>query len=55
MEWFVSKGAGVYFPLGHSPHSDFLAEFSDRLVRVQVKSCTAFRMNRWQVSICTRG
>jgi hypothetical protein len=55
MEWFASKGAGVYFPIGHSPHCDFIAEFGDRLARVQVKSCTSFRMNRWQVTICTRG
>ena len=55
MEWFASKGAGVYFPIGHSPHCDFIAEFGDRLDRVQVKSCTSFRYNRWQVTICTRG
>jgi hypothetical protein len=55
MEWFASKGAAVYFPIGHSPHSDFIAEFGKRLVRVQVKSCTAFHFDRWQVTICTRG
>ena len=55
MDWFESKGAGIYFPIGHSPHSDFIAEFGDRLVRVQVKTCTLFRQNRWQVTICTRG
>src|SRR5215213_4115736 len=55
MEWFASKGAGVYFPLGHSPHSDFLAEFSDRLVRVQVKTSTCWIKNRWSVTLCTRG
>ncbi len=35
MEWFESKGAGIYFPIGHSPHCDFIAEFADGLVRVQ--------------------
>src|SRR5215213_7161171 len=55
MEWFASKGAGIYFPVGHSPHCDFIAEFGDRLARVQVKSCTAYRFDRWQVTICTRG
>jgi hypothetical protein len=55
MEWFASKGAGVYFPIGHSPHSDFVAEFGNQLTRVQVKSSTCFRMNRWQVTLCTRG
>ena len=29
MEWFESKGAGIYFPIGHSPHADFIAEFDD--------------------------
>jgi hypothetical protein len=55
MEWFESKGAGIYFPIGHSPHSDFIAEFDDDLARVQVKTCIAFRLQRWQVTICTRG
>ena len=55
MEWFASKGASIYFPLGHSPHSDFIAEFHDRLSRVQVKSCISHRFDRWQVTICTRG
>jgi hypothetical protein len=55
MEWFASKGAGLYFPIGHSPHCDFIAEFDDRLARVQVKSCTCYRLDRWQVTICTRG
>jgi hypothetical protein len=55
MEWFASKGAGVCFPVGHSPDYDFIADFGDRLARVQVKTCTSFRLNRWQVTICTRG
>ena len=55
MEWFESQGAGIYFPIGHSPHADFIAEFDERLVRVQVKTCTSFRLDRWQVTICTRG
>jgi hypothetical protein len=55
MEWFASKGAGIYFPIGHSPHCDFVAEYDERLVRVQVKSCICFRLDRWQVTICTRG
>ena len=55
MEWFASKGAGVYFPIGHSPDVDFIAEFGEDLVRVQVKTCVARLNNRWPVSICTRG
>jgi PD-(D/E)XK endonuclease len=55
MEWFASKGALVCFPIGHSPDWDFVAELDRRLVRVQVKSCTAFRNRRWTVSVSTRG
>jgi len=55
MEWFASKGAGIYFPVGHSPYSDFIAEFRDELIRVQVKTCTRYHLDRWQVTICTRG
>jgi hypothetical protein len=55
MEWFASKGALVVVPLGHSPHWDFVAELDDRLVRVQVKTCTCWLKNRWSVTLCTRG
>ena len=55
MEWFASKGAGIYFPVGHSPHSDFIAEFGDQLMRVQVKTSTYWRLSRWDVTLCTRG
>ena len=55
MEWFASKGAGIYFPIGHSPDCDFIAEFDDRLARVQVKTCTCWIKNRWSVTLCTRG
>jgi hypothetical protein len=55
MEWFASKGAGICIPFGHSPHVDFVADFGDRLARVQVKTCTCFVRNRWSVTLCTRG
>jgi hypothetical protein len=55
MEWFASKGALVCVPLGHSPDFDFVAVQDERLLRVQVKTCVAFRNNRWPVAICTRG
>jgi hypothetical protein len=55
MEWFASKGAIVCFPIGHSPDWDFIAELDGRLLRVQVKSCIAFRHRRWDVTVCTRG
>jgi PD-(D/E)XK endonuclease len=55
MEWFASKGALVCVPVGHSPDFDFVAVQEERLLRVQVKTCVAFRSNRWPVAVCTRG
>jgi hypothetical protein len=55
MEWFASKGALVCVPVGHSPDFDFVAVQEKRLLRVQVKTCVAFRNNRWPVAVCTRG
>jgi hypothetical protein len=40
MEWLASKNAVVWVPFTHSPHVDLMAEFEDRLVRVQVKTST---------------
>jgi hypothetical protein len=55
MEWFASKGAAIYFPIGHSPDTDFIAVLGDRLVRVQVKTCTCWHDGRWNVQLSTRG
>jgi hypothetical protein len=55
MEWFASKGALVCVPLGHSPDFDFVAVREERLLRVQVKTCTCRRNGRWTVCVCTRG
>jgi hypothetical protein len=55
MEWFASKGALICVPVGHSPNFDFVAVMDERLLRVQVKTCTFFRKERWSVCVCTRG
>ena len=55
MDWFVSRGALVCFPIGHSPDWDFIAELDRRLIRVQVKTGTVFHNRRWVVTVCTRG
>jgi hypothetical protein len=55
MGWFASKGALICVPVGHSPDFDFVAVQEERLLRVQVKTCVAFRKNRWAVAVCTRG
>jgi hypothetical protein len=46
----------VFIPLAHTPtHYDFLADFGDGVVRVQVKTSTCWRNGRWEVTLCTRG
>jgi PD-(D/E)XK endonuclease len=60
MEWLTSKGALAWIPLGHSPDVDLIAEFEDRLLRVQVKTSTLKSLvsgggDRWKVSISTKG
>jgi hypothetical protein len=60
MEWLASKGATVWAPFNHSPHVDLMAEWDDRLIKVQVKTST-FRgptrsgKERWRISIATNG
>lgn len=59
IEWFSSKGAVVWVPLGPSPHVDLIAEFEGALRRVQAKTSTCWRprgsAGRWEVSLRTRG
>jgi hypothetical protein len=60
MEWLGSHGATIWVPFNHSPHVDLMAEWDDRLIRVQVKTST-FRgvvkagEERWRISIATNG
>jgi hypothetical protein len=56
----TSKGALTWIPLGHSRNVDLIADFGDRLVRVQVKprplkTQTSGEGDRWNVSIATKG
>jgi hypothetical protein len=53
--WLIDQGAKVYLPLGHSADVDVVADWGDRLVRVQVKTSTVARKNRYEVTIATRG
>ena len=53
--WLVSVGASVAVPVGHSPDWDLVAELDGRLLRVQVKTCTYVRNERWEIRLCTRG
>jgi hypothetical protein len=53
--WLAERGASVAYPIGHSPHWDLLAELDGRVIRVQVKTSTFWRNDRWDVTLCTRG
>jgi hypothetical protein len=60
IEWLASKGALVFFPLGHSSDVDLIAELDGRLLRIQVKT-TTYRHEtpnghpRWSVALATNG
>jgi Holliday junction resolvase-like predicted endonuclease len=53
--WLASRGAKVSRPIGHCPDYDLVADFGDRLVRVEVKTCTRRQKNRWSAQLCTHG
>lgn len=55
INWLFSAGADVYVPLFTNPDVDLIADFGDRVERVQVKTSTCWRNNRWNVTLCTRG
>src|SRR3954447_6102742 len=53
--WLTAQGARVSKPIGHCPDYDLVADFGDRLVRVEVKTCTRRAGDRWQTQLCTHG
>jgi hypothetical protein len=55
MEWLASKGAHIYVPVGHSPDVDLIAEIDGVILRIEVKTTTHQRGDRWGVLISTRG
>jgi Holliday junction resolvase-like predicted endonuclease len=55
MEWLASKGAHIYVPVGHSPDVDLIAEIAGVVLRIEVKTTTHRRDDRWGVLISTRG
>jgi Holliday junction resolvase-like predicted endonuclease len=46
--WLIAHGARVFLPFEHSPDVDLVADFGDRLVRVQVKTSTVHTHDRFQ-------
>jgi PD-(D/E)XK endonuclease len=55
LAWLIAVGASVSIPFGHSPDYDLLADFGDRIDRVQVKTSNSFHQGRYVVALCTRG
>jgi hypothetical protein len=53
--WLTRAGFGVWVPLGHSRDADLIAQRDDRLLRVQAKTSTALRNDRYEVSLATKG
>jgi PD-(D/E)XK endonuclease len=54
MSWLAGQGATVFIPVGHSPNCDLIAEFEDRVERVQVKTSISWHKQRYVVALCTR-
>jgi PD-(D/E)XK endonuclease len=55
INWLVAAGADVSVPLFTNPDVDLIADFGDRVDRVQAKTSTCWRNGRWNVTLCTRG
>jgi PD-(D/E)XK endonuclease len=55
INWLFSAGALVSKPLFENADYDLIADFGDRVDRVQVKTSTCWRNARWNVTLCTRG
>jgi hypothetical protein len=55
INWLFSAGADVYLPVFTNPDVDLIADFGDRVDRVQVKTSTCWEKNRFVVTVCTRG
>jgi bifunctional DNA-binding transcriptional regulator/antitoxin component of YhaV-PrlF toxin-antitoxin module len=57
IEWLTRAGAGVAFPLFHSPDYDLIADMNGRMLRVQVKTsrCTYASTGHYAVQLATSG
>ncbi len=53
--WLTRAGANILVPLFHSPDYDVVAEFGERLLRVQVKTSSYVYKGRFRVQLSTRG
>ena len=55
INWLFFAGAEVSKPLFENSDYDLVADFGDRVDRVQVKTSTCWRNGRWNVTLATRG
>lgn len=55
MQWLADLGARIFLPLGHSPDIDLIAEVDGQVSRIEVKTTTHRRNERWGVGVATRG
>jgi hypothetical protein len=55
MEWLTRAGARIALPLFNDPDYDLIADWGDRLERVQVKSSICRARDRFVVQLSTRG
>jgi Holliday junction resolvase-like predicted endonuclease len=54
--WLTAQGAVVSKPIGHCPDYDLIADFGDRICRVEVKTTTRrTKLGRWCAQLCTHG
>ena len=53
--WFAEHGAWVFLPMFNHPDYDLIADFGDRVERVQVKTSICRERNRFVVQLSTRG
>jgi hypothetical protein len=55
INWFLTKGAYVSLPMFDHPDYDLIADFGDRVERVQVKTSICWTRQRFVVQLATRG
>src|SRR5690349_14168905 len=53
--WLTEAGAYVSIPMFNHPDYDVIADWGERVDRVQVKTSGQWHRNRYIVSLCTRG
>jgi hypothetical protein len=54
--WFAGRGASVFMPLFHTPRDyDLIVDWGEGPQKIQAKTSTCFRNDRWDITVCTRG